>query len=297
MERKISFYSSGLRLSAVVYQPDTPSSDGYAGVVLCHGPGGTKENLMPQVAGYLVKAGYSAMCFDYRGWGESEGKPNRIYPMEQAEDVINAITALQQQPNVNQKAIGLWGAATGGSIASYVSAIDSRVRCMVSVSGMGDLGRWLRSVRRYWEWKSFLERLDKDRMARVQTGVSELAESSSLILRDPVTENYVKRMEELHPEMKGRKLLISLESVESWLSFRPELFVGGISPRAAMWICAGLDTLVPVEESISMYSRAGEPKKLLILQEEHHSLYQGKAFEKIMTATVSWFNDHLLPEG
>lgn len=297
MNKKIDFFSSGLRISAVIYYPDpTSKCNRHAGVVLCQGPGGTKENLVPQVASYLVNEGYTVMCFDYRGWGESEGKPNRIYPMEQVEDTINAITVLQQQPNVNPQAVGLWGAATGGSVVSYVSAIDSRVKCMVSVSGMGDLSRWLRSIRRHWEWKAFLSKLNEDHIRRVQTGVSELVESSNLIIRDPATENYVKKMEELYPNMRGRKLLISLESIESWLSFRPELIVDAISPRAAMWLCAGLDTLVPNEESISMYRKAGEPKKLVTLKEEHHSLYHGKGFEDMMAATISWFNEHLAPQ-
>jgi hypothetical protein len=43
-----------------------------------------------------------------------------------------------------------------------------------------------------------------------------------------------------------------------------------------------------------MYQKAGEPKKLVVLEhDEHHELYSGKAFERMMTACTAWFDDHL----
>jgi dipeptidyl aminopeptidase/acylaminoacyl peptidase len=294
LENRVFFYSgSGLRLAAILETPDSTKNK-YPGIVLCQGPGGVKEVLVDRVSHYLAKAGYAALRFDYRGVGESEGIKNRLIPMEQVEDVRNAITWLQQQPGVDPSRIGLWGAATGGANVSYVSAFDRRVRCMVSVNGMGDIGAWFRGNRRYWEWLEFLKRLDNDRMKRVKSGESELVETSEIFMRDPASERFASEMLKQYPQMRGKKSLLSLESAEALMDFKPVNVVDRISPRAAMWICAGLDTLLPIEQSIMMYEKAGEPKDLLIIENaEHHALYSGEFFERVMSASVDWFDSYL----
>jgi len=294
LEKKTFFYSGqGLKLSAILETPEKRGGK-YPGIILCQGPGGVKEVLVDRVSHYLVKAGYAALRFDYRGVGESQGMQNRLIPLEQVEDVRNAITWLQQQPGVNPDRLGLWGAATGGAYVSYLSALDRRVKCMVSVNGMGDIGAWFRGNRRYWEWLEFLKRLDNDRVKRVLSGQSELVESGEIFMRDPVTQRFAEEMLKQYPQMRGRKSLLSLESAEALMDFKPVAVVDRISPRAAMWICAGLDTLLPIEHSIMMYEKAGEPKDLLIIENaEHHALYSGEFFERVMAASEDWFNCYL----
>jgi len=91
--------------------------------------------------------------------------------------------------------------------------------------------------------------------------------------------------------------MLTLESADAIINYRPETVVNNISPRAAMWICAKNDTLVPVDQSRRMFEKAGEPKKLVILEnEEHHSLYFGKGFKKVMTNATEWFDTHLNKE-
>lgn len=294
MEKKTFFYSGqGLRLSVILETPDKRGGK-CPGIILCQGPGGVKEVLVDRVSHYLMKAGYAALRFDYRGVGESQGIPNRLIPMEQVEDVRNAITWLQQQPGVDPDRLGLWGAATGGANVSFVSALDRRVKCMVSVNGMGDIGTWFRGNRRYWEWLEFLKRLDNDRIKRVESGESELVETSDIFMRDPASQRFASEILKQYPQMQGKKSLLSLESAEALMDFKPVMVVDRISPRAAMWICAGLDTLLPIEQSIMMYEKAGEPKNLLIIENaEHHALYSGKFFEHVMVASVDWFDRYL----
>ena len=295
MERTVSIYSGGHRIAGIIEVPDNHTTGiKLPGIVLCQGPGGIKELFVPDVAKRLTQAGFISLRFDYRGWGASEGIPNRIIPLEQVDDIRNAITFLQLQPEIDTNRLGLWGAATGGANATYVTGIDNRVKCMVSVSGMGNLGRWFKSLRRYWEWIEFLEMLEKDRANRVLTGKSKLVPTSDIIKRDPVTERFAEEALKRYPEMKGRQTMITLESAEAMMEFCPEDVVSRITPRSAMWICAGKDTLLPNFESQSMYSRAGEPRKLVVIEgEEHHAIYTGSGFEKMITATISWFKQHL----
>ena len=73
MERRVTYYSQGARISAVLYTPEGAGPGGLPGIVLCHGFTGIKELILPDYARRFAAAGYVALAFDYRGFGESEG--------------------------------------------------------------------------------------------------------------------------------------------------------------------------------------------------------------------------------
>ena len=304
MERKVYFYSGpGLKLAGFLSIPsDYKKSTGkLPSVVLCQGPGGYKnpeivamDTLMPAVSQWLNRSGFAALRFSYRGVGESEGPGYRLIPLEQVEDICNAITFIQQQEEVDTNRIGLFGAATGGANVSYAAGIDPRVKCMVSVSGMGDLGRWARSARRYWEWLEWLQVLEKDRVERILTGKSRIVEMTDIVPPDPAAKREATKMTELSSKLKSSVMSLTLESADAMSNYQPETVVDRISPRAAMWICAGNDTLVPIDESRGMYQKAKEPKRLVILEGvEHHALYHSPAFKQVMTHATEWFELYL----
>ena len=68
-----SFFSGpGVRLASRVYRPST-ATDRKAGIVFCHGFGGTKEGTPPGMAQLFAEHGFTVLSFDYRGFGGSEG--------------------------------------------------------------------------------------------------------------------------------------------------------------------------------------------------------------------------------
>lgn len=296
MERNVSFYSGpGLRLEGIVEIPDDDESGVKLrpGIVLCQAGTGTKEVFMPEVSHWLVGRGYVVMRFDYRGFGAGEGRSCRLIPLEQVEDIRNAITFLQQQDEVDDNRIGLWGPSTGGANVSYTSGIDPRVKCMVSLSGMGDMGRFLKDIRRYWEWREFLKTLEEDRIKRVMTGTSRCVVTSEIVL--PVSSSGMDTLP-VPKNPAAQKNELSLESVEAMIQYRPESVVDRISPRAAMWIYTADDTVVPIEESRSMYHKAREPKKLVEISGfKHYELYHGAGFNRVMAHAAEWFDTYLGP--
>lgn len=96
MKRPVSFYSEGVKLVGDVYVPDDlPSGERRAGVVLCHGYTGVKDIYLPDNARVLNGAGYVALTFDYKGWGDSEGPRSRLAPWSRVADVQAALTYLR----------------------------------------------------------------------------------------------------------------------------------------------------------------------------------------------------------
>ena len=115
MKRAVEFYSEGVKLCGDVYTPDgLTAGETRSAVLLCHGYTGVKDLYLPDNAASLNRAGYVAMTFDYKGWGESEGTRSRLAPYSRVADVQAALTFLGLQPEVDEDRMGLYGTSYGG---------------------------------------------------------------------------------------------------------------------------------------------------------------------------------------
>ena len=288
MLRAVSFYSEGAKLAGHLHgaEGDRPGQR-RPGIVVCAGFAGAQGLYLPEICGALTEVGYVTLRFDYRGFGESEGVRGRVVPLDHVRDIRSAITFLQQQPEVDPERIGLYGTSFGGAHVSYTAGVDDRVACTVSTVGIGSGRRWMRSLRRYWEWQAFLRRLAEDRVQRVLTGKSAYVSPYEIMVRDPYTEAVHAERQKQFP---GPVPEIALESGDAIVEYAPEEVVHRIAPRAILWIHSGNDELVPPEESETMYARAGEPKKLVILRGlTHYDVYQGDGFVTVMREAVDWY--------
>jgi len=147
MSKAVSFYSEGVKLAGDLFLPaDVKPGDRRAGIVLCHGYTGVRSIYLPDNARVLAEAGYVVMSFDYKGWGDSEGPKSRLAPYSRVADVQAALTFLGAQPEVDAARLGIYGTSYGGATVVFVAAVDLRVRCVVSVVGVGNGARWMRSV-------------------------------------------------------------------------------------------------------------------------------------------------------
>src|SRR5690349_190200 len=98
----MQFYSDGIRLDGVLQLPEvTGNGRRYRVVVLCSGFQGLKEIIPAKLWGPFTAAGFACFAFDYRGFGTSDGARGRVIPREQVEDVRNAVTLVQQVPEVD----------------------------------------------------------------------------------------------------------------------------------------------------------------------------------------------------
>jgi uncharacterized protein len=294
VKRTVSFFSEGLRLAGDVYVPDTwKPPERRAGVVLCHGYTGVKDLYLPDNARVLNEAGYVAMTFDYKGWGTSEGARSRLAPYSRVADVQAALTFIGTLPEVNPERLGIYGTSYGGATVVWVAAIDTRVKCTVSVVGIGHGARWMRSVRRPDEWHDLLERASRDRTTRALEGQSEFVKREEILLPDRQSAELAAVARRANPAAVGT---IPLEYVDDTLGFNPEWVVDQIAPRPILFITTDDDRLVPPEESIRLHARACEPKKLLMLHGYgHYEVYAEPAFSEVMRATVDWYRTYLPP--
>ena len=291
---RVSFYSDGIKISGILFMPE--HSDYCPGIVLPQGTVGLKEHYRsPIICSLLADAGFAALTFDYRGFGESEGPPdkprNHIVPYEQVQNVRDALSFLSAQTRVDAERLALFGFCWGGTHSVYVGATDSRVKCVVEVGGMGDGSRWLRSIRKPDEWRDFLQRIEADRIKRVLMGSSETVHFGEILIGSPSAKEGRRRIiDEISPPLPAyRNPDATLQTAEHILEYRPEEVVDRLSPRPLLIMHAGSDDLVPPEEAESLHRKAKAPKQLVVFRgASHHDVYLDPLFHDVMKIALDW---------
>lgn len=290
MEKKVQFYSEGTPMAGSLGLPDDyQAGEQRAAVIFCQGFTGVKEMMLPENAKRLRAEGYVTLNFDYRYFGESGGEPrSRLIPMAQVTDIRSAITFLQHQPEVNADRIGLYGTSFGCANVTYTAGIDERVKCAVGVVGPGDCERQFRLGPTF---DRFMDKVRKEKAEFVLTGKPAYMQTARIMARDPEVAAEIEKMGQTYPEWKPE---VTFESLLDIMEFKPESVVDRIGPRAMLWIHTDKDKLVPLFEAQSMYAKARQPKKLVVLENMvHEDVYRGEGFEQTMQHTSAWFREHL----
>ncbi|SNY59416.1 alpha/beta hydrolase [Paractinoplanes atraurantiacus] len=105
-------------------------SAGRAAVILLHGAGSTRSDVLDQ-AGVLSRHGYGVLLFDARGHGRSGGRA-MDFGWYGDEDVAGAIDYLRSRPDVDPDRIGAVGLSMGGEEAIGAAARWPALRAVVA---------------------------------------------------------------------------------------------------------------------------------------------------------------------
>jgi dipeptidyl aminopeptidase/acylaminoacyl peptidase len=247
--REFSLDVSDFKLSGSFY---LPGEDGiYPTVCLCHGipsgePAEPGDGGYPALAEQICRAGFAAVCFNFRGCRTSGGNFDIL---GWTEDVTAVLDYLWLQPEVDRSKIALFGFSAGAAVAICVGARDINIAAVAACASPA-------------EW-SFLLGTPEEMVAHFrQIG----------IIRDS---NFP-------------------ESPEEWLdNFKtvdPLYYVTAISPRPLLIVHGDKDELVNVEHARKLYDRAGQPKKLVILEGAGHRLRRN---ELAIKTILEWLNQTL----
>jgi len=155
--RAADFLSENVRLTAQWFYPAGAEGKSLPTVIMAPGWGATAGTLREDAVA-LARAGYLVMLFDYRGWGDSDGRavitgraPAATFtgevrqvrgymdPQEQAEDWFNAVSYAVAAPMVDAGRIGLRGSDLAGGYVIYEAAHDPRIKAVVSQVTWADL--------------------------------------------------------------------------------------------------------------------------------------------------------------
>lgn len=295
-QRSISFYSEGLKLDGTIYLPeDFVEGEKRPAIIPNSGYQGFNEFYPQLFAQNLTKAGYVCLGFDYRGFAHSEGEKGRVILDEQVEDIHNAISFLQAQSEVDPEQIGLVGWGMGGANVVHVAAKDKRIKAVATLNGFFDGERWLQSIHSYVDWTNIMKMVEDDRVLRVTTGKSQLADPFIHYPLDPATKDYVeKELVPLSPFGKQTQL----QFTDSIMNMNAEKVVPDVSP-VPLFIGHGKDNLLhPLAESTSLYKTASEPKQFYVIDGKHNDfMYQDHpVFQELIKELTAFFHTHISKE-
>ena len=109
-------------------------SDNGAAVVLRHGAGSTRSDVLDHAA-VLGRNGYGVLALDARGHGDSAGRAMDFGWYGEV-DIAAAVSFLEQRPEVDPGAIAVVGMSMGGEEAIGALATDERIAAVVA-EGVG----------------------------------------------------------------------------------------------------------------------------------------------------------------
>jgi pimeloyl-ACP methyl ester carboxylesterase len=123
----VLFTSAGRQLHGWFFPA---GADAKGTIVHCHGNAGNITGHFQYVA-WMPASGWNVLCFDYRGFGQSEGSSSRPGTIA---DAHAAIDYVQSREDLEGTRVMLFGQSLGGAIA-VVTAADRKDLCGVAVEG------------------------------------------------------------------------------------------------------------------------------------------------------------------
>ena len=289
----------GTRLRGDLYLPS--GADGpYPAVAMAHGFSATRRMGLPGFARCFADAGIAVLLYDHRNLGDSEGEPRQlINPWAQARDYRYALTWLAQRPEVDGDRLGIWGSSYSGGQVLVVGAIDERVKVVIAnapFSGISkdalpaaEAAERFEAMRRGLEDESGQGPADAGDVIGPMAVVDE--NGGPAFLPQPESAQWFLNVGGA-PD-SGWQNTFTLQSMGGDTVFDPGVCVPRIAPTALLMVVASEDRLAPTDIAITTYSRAGQPKRLELLDGDHFVDYQGPAFDKAAATMREFLLEHL----
>jgi fermentation-respiration switch protein FrsA (DUF1100 family) len=291
--KDVSFHVKGTKISAWLYLPENVSGP-VPCIIMSHGFGGTKDILLERYALRYIEAGYAALTFDYRHFGESEGEPRQLMLISlQLEDFKAAIDFARSLKEIEPGKIVLWGASASGGYGIVIAAQDKTIAGVVSVCPGLDHKASEQMLRKTLGFKHFLRLFvhgQRD-MMRSRLGLSPhtipivgIPGTMAMLPILDAYEGYSKIVSEnFINEICARVILRSH-------GFDPSKHIQNVHCPVLIQICDH-DVLAPIRpETEKELRKYAEVKRYPI---GHFDIYHGDNFEKAVSDQLEFFKKHL----
>jgi dipeptidyl aminopeptidase/acylaminoacyl peptidase len=233
MIKDLDLRVDGLNVRGQLYLPENVEPP-FLAVILSHGvPSGTVDPTdggYPLLAKTICEKGFAVYTFRFRGTGESQGN---FDVLGWTRDLIAAIDAVYQQPEIDKKRLGLVGFSAGAAVSLFVTAHDLRITAVAACASPAD-------------FSSISESPNPQITLHYFRKVG--------IIRDP---GFPPSVEEW---LAGFRTVNALKAIPA------------ISPRPVLLVHASQDPVVPLSNSERLYEAAGEPRQMIVIEGSEHRL-------------------------
>jgi pimeloyl-ACP methyl ester carboxylesterase len=147
-DEPVTIPAAGFNLGATITRPSTPPpAGGYPAVVLLSGSGANERDghafgvaTSGQLAGALAQAGFLAVRYDKRGYGQSGGRSESATITDFAEGARAVQRWLARRDDVDDKRIALVGHSEGAWVALLAAEREKRFATVVSIAAPASTG-------------------------------------------------------------------------------------------------------------------------------------------------------------
>ncbi len=125
-------FASGTDRCAAWWYPVRAATTPGPVIVMAHGLSGTRRDRLGAFAERFTDAGFAALVFDHRGFGDSGGEPDLFEPARQLQDWRAAIAYARTRPDIDARRVVTFGSSMGGGNALAAAAEDPRIAAAIS---------------------------------------------------------------------------------------------------------------------------------------------------------------------
>ena len=251
---------------------------------------------LPDAATQFQEAGITALIFDPRCTGLSEGQPrNDIDPFKQVEDMSDALTFLNSLPQVDPMKTGFWGMSFGGVVAVCAASLDKRAKFVIAVCPLTD-----------FEFSP--EKRPQVMMKAMRDRESQLMGNTPFYLpmmtskgENPVgfgqvadKSRYAKLVDVGKEIARNHVNRTTLQTYYKILMWQPFPLWKHLTPTPIMFVIPELDSVSLAEIQKSRFEDITSPKRLHIEPGvDHEDILQGEQLYSVMTAQLDFVRDAL----
>jgi alpha-beta hydrolase superfamily lysophospholipase len=252
---------------------------------MAHGLSGTRRDRLGAFAERFAAAGFAALVFDHRGFGDSGGEPDLFDPARQLEDWRAAIAFARSLPEVDPERVATFGSSMGGGNALAAAAEDPRVAAAISqVPFLDIIMQAHRSSPRVT-----VRMLTAAVQGRYLPVVGQPDEPA--LINAPGGEEGWRRVVSIGEDSRWRNRVSS-----RWLLGRPFRPVRHAAKLHCPWlVCVGeADRVAKPGPSIAAARRAPKGELRTYPGVDHFDIYDGPTHEALIADQLDFLGRHLL---
>lgn len=292
----------GTRLAAHVFVPE--GTGPHPAVALCGPISAVKEQVTSIYAQKLADAGYLAVTFDPRRFGESGGEPRYLYdPSDVIADFHAAVRHLFSRTDVDPDRVGAVGVCMGGGYAVSLGAREKRLKAISAVAGGYDIGATFQLLQGVEGFADFLAQLNTRIQEQVETGevqyIPTSAESTDTLAALPNAEAhsfYTRTAADYAPNWSDEFAAMSLEPYFAYTAVDQAPLV---APTPIQFVHGTLDVFLLPQYAQDAYDHAQGTKELVWIDTHNHiELYdQDPYVSHAVEHIVRWLDAHMAADA
>lgn len=251
-------------------------------IIMAHGVTGTRRDGLWSFAERFAAAGFNALLFDHRGFGDSEGVKDYFDPAMQLDDWRAALAFARSLPNVDATKVATLGSSLGGGNALWAAADDGRVAACISQVPFVSFSQAPHS-------KDILEQM----LAVAAKGgylpaVGQLHEPA--MINQPGGEVGWRRIVALGDKSRWRNRMSA-----SWLlnGYEPGQYAATL--HCPWLVCIAADDRIALPgPAIEAALRAPKGELVIYPDTDHFDIYDGPVHEAVAADEIEFLHRHLL---